>query len=466
VGNTHEAYSIDVYKDDGCRCSSDEVFVMNIERRTADILFQVHKQLEQLRMKDLFETTSKPIPITKQMVWEAYRKVRANKGSAGVDDISLKQFDENLSKNLYKIWNRMASGSYFPMPVKAVIIPKSNGGKRTLGIPSISDRIAQEVVKFYLEPRLEAVFHPQSYGYRTHKSAHQALEAVRTNVRHYAWVIDMDIKSFFDEVNHELLMKAIDKHVSEKWVKMYIQRWLEAPVQTPEGLVQKQGKGTPQGGVISPLLANLFLHYVLDKWIEKSFPTVKFVRYADDIVVHCKSENQSHYVLEGIRRRLKECHLQLSEEKTKITYCKDYRRNEGKDYPKSFDFLGYTFKPMCKKSNRDTGVFLGFDCQMSIKSRSRILDTWKQMNFHRESTLTLQDIANKLNSQTIGLMNYFGKIETRMLEILFRHLDYRIAKWVKNKFKKLRSYQKAFDRMREIKSSYPNMFAHWSISKI
>jgi group II intron reverse transcriptase/maturase len=417
-------------------------------------------------MTDLFETTSKPIPITKDMVREAYRKVRANKGSAGADELSLKEFDKDLSKNLYKIWNRMASGSYFPMPVKEVIIPKRNGGKRKLGIPSVSDRIAQEVVKTYLEPRLEAVFLPQSYGYRPHKSAHQAVEDVRNNVRRYAWVIDMDIKSFFDEVDHELLMKAIEKHVSEKWVKMYIKRWLEASVQTNEGLVQKQGKGTPQGGVISPLLANLFLHYVLDKWIEKAFPTVKFVRYADDVVVHCMSENQSHYVLEGIRRRLIVCKLQLSEEKTKITYCKDYRRNEGKMYPKSFDFLGFTFKPMSKKSNRNSGVFLGFDCQLSMKSRSRILETWREMDFHRESTLTLQDIAERVNTQSKGILNYFGKMETRMLTILFRHLDYRIAKWVKNKFKSLRSYQKAFDWLRDIKSSCPNMFVHWSISKI
>lgn len=397
---------------------------------------------------------------------KAYRKVRANQGSAGVDEISLKVFEENLSKNLYKIWNRMASGSYFPMPVKEVIIPKSNGGKRKLGIPSISDRIAQEVVKTYLEPRLEAVFLPQSYGYRPRKSAHQAYEEVRINVRQYAWVIDMDIKSFFDEVNHELLMKAIEKHVPEKWVTMYIKRWLEAPVQTEAGLEYKQGKGTPQGGVISPLLANLFLHYVLDKWIEKTLPTVKFVRYADDILVHCTSENQSHYVLESIKGRLKACKLQLSEEKTKITYCKDYRRNEGKNYPKSFDFLGHTFKPMSKKSNRDTGFFLGFDCQMSMKSRSRILETWRKMDFHRASTKTLQDIAGMVNPQSRGLINYFGKMGMRMLDRLFRHLDNRIAKWVRNKFKSLRSYQKAYDWIHDIKSSYPNMFVHWQISKI
>ena len=207
-------------------------------------------------MTDLFETKSKPIPITKEMVRQAYRKVRSNKGSAGVDEISLNQFDENLSKNLYKLWNRLASGSYFPMPVKEVIIPKSDGGQRKLGIPSVSDRVAQEVVKAYVEPRLEAVFVPNSYGYRPHKSAHEALAHVKENVRKFSWVIDMDIKSFFDEVNHELLMKAVEKHVSEKWVQLYIRRWLQTPIQTKEGLVYKQGQGTPQGGVISPLLAS------------------------------------------------------------------------------------------------------------------------------------------------------------------------------------------------------------------
>lgn len=418
----------------------------------------------QVRMTDLFETKSKPIPITKDMVRQAYRKVRSNKGSAGVDEISLKQFDENLSKNLYKLWNRMASGSYFPMPVKEVIIPKSDGGQRKLGIPSISDRVAQEVVKAYIEPRLEAEFSSNSYGYRPHKSAQDALTQVRENVRNFSWVIDMDIKSFFDEVNHELLMKAVEKHVPEKWVQMYIRRWLQAPIQTQEGLVHKQGQGTPQGGVISPLLANLFLHYVLDKWLLLNFPTVRFVRYADDVVVHCISEKQSHYVLEAIRRRLAECKLRLSEQKTKITYCKDYRRNEGKAYPKSFDFLGHTFKPMEKKSSRTSGVFLGFDCEISKKARSRIIASWKAMDFQRQSTLTLQDLAAMLNATSRGIINYYGKMNVWSVGRLFRHLDYRIAKWVKNKFKSLQnSYLKANDWLRDIKLSYPTLFVHWKL---
>jgi RNA-directed DNA polymerase len=248
VGNTYEADSNKGCKDSGCCCSSVEVPVMGMERRTADIQFQLFNQLEQLRMSDLFETQSKPIPITKDMVREAYRKVRSNKGSAGVDEQDLIEFNENLSKNLYTIWVRLASGSYFRMPVKEVIIPKANGGERKLGVPTVNDRIAQEVIKSYLEPRFEGMFLPNSYGYRPNKSAHQALAHVKENVRKYAWVIDMDIKSFFDEVNHEMLMKDIGKHVPEKWVKMYILRWLEAPVQTKQGLVYKNGRGTPQGG--------------------------------------------------------------------------------------------------------------------------------------------------------------------------------------------------------------------------
>ncbi|MDZ7876718.1 MAG: group II intron reverse transcriptase/maturase [Saprospiraceae bacterium] len=397
------------------------------------------------------------------MVREAYRKVRSNKGSAGVDEIDLNEFDENLSKNLYKIWNRMASGSYFPQPVKEVIIPKSNGGERKLGIPSVSDRIAQEVIKAYLEPRLESVFSPNSYGYRPNKSAHQALENVRENVRNYAWVIDMDIKSFFDDVNHELLMKAVDKHVSENWVKLYIRRWLEAPVQTKGGLVEKEGKGTPQGGVISPLLANLFLHYVLDKWIEQTQPSITFVRYADDVVVHCVSEAQAKFILKSIKARLEACKLRLNEAKTKITYCQDYRRAARKDYPKRFDFLGYSFKPMTKKSNRG-GFFLGFDCEISMKSRNRIIQDWKEMKFYRDTSQNIQAIAEKLNVQTRGIIQYYGKYNIDKVGKLFRHLDFRLAKWVKNKYKSTKnSYLKANDWLRDVKSSFPTLFYHWQL---
>ena len=429
----------------------------------ADIQFQLFKQLKKfLRMTDLFETKSRPIPITKEMVREAYRKVRSNKGSAGVDEEDLNKFKENLSGNLYKIWNRMSSGSYFPLPVKEVIIPKANGGTRPLGIPTISDRIAQEVVKSYLEPRFEKIFSPNSYGYRPNKSAHQAIARVRENVRDYAWVVDMDIKSFFDEVSHELLLKAVTKHVSEKWVLMYLKRWLESPVQTKGELVFKEGKGTPQGGVISPLLANLFLHYVLDKWLDKEFPTITFVRYADDVVIHCESEAQSQTVLSAVKARLTECKLRLSEEKTKIVFCKNYKRDIKNNYPNRFDFLGFSFKPMSKKSKM--GMFLGFDYEISMKSRTRIIDKWSKMDFHKQTKLDLQTIAIKLEPISRGIIRYYATIDKWSVQKLFYHLDVRIAKWVKNKFKSMKnSYLKANDWLRSIKASHPTMFYHWSI---
>ncbi|NJM80521.1 MAG: group II intron reverse transcriptase/maturase [Flavobacterium sp.] len=395
------------------------------------------------------------------MVKEAYRKVNSNKGSAGIDKQSLEQFQENLLNNLYKIWNRMSSGSYFPQAVKEVIIPKSGGGERKLGIPTIIDRIAQEVVKAYLEPRMEAVFSENSYGYRPNKSAHDAIEKVRENVRKYSWVVDMDIKSFFDEVNHELLLKAVNKHVPEKWIQMYIARWLECPIQATSGeLIQKKGEGTPQGGVISPLLANLFLHYVLDKWLEKEYPQLTFVRYADDVIVHCYSESQSIEVLNAIKNRLAQCKLRLSEVKTKIVYCLDYNRMQRKDYSKKFDFLGFTFKPRSIKSKTGRGMYLGFGCEISQKSQSRIIRFWKELELHRKSPLTIQDIANKLNSQIRGIIRYYGYSTIRHLQELFRNLEFRLAKWYRNKYKE-RSYRIAFERIRELKFNFPTMFYHW-----
>lgn len=417
-------------------------------------------------MNLLFETESKTVPITKEMVRAAYRKVKSNQGSAGVDRESLEEFQQDLSGNLYKIWNRLASGSYHPQPVKEVEIPKANGGKRKLGIPTVSDRIAQQVIKSYLEPRLEAVFHKDSYGYRPLKSAHHAIKQVQENVRTYGWVVDMDIKSFFDEVDHELLMKALDRHVAEKWVKMYIRRWLESPVQTKDGrLIQKQGKGTPQGGVISPLLANLYLHYVLDRWLELQYPTIAFVRYADDVVVHCQSERQAQEVLQGIQTRLQECHLRLNETKTKIVYCKDYRKKEKKEYGNKFDFLGFSFQPRMYRSVRDTGkVFLGYGCEMSQKVITKVVTEWKQRKWHRQDDLSLQDIATRINTQMRGLINYFGKINSIGLHKLVRQFHFHLAKWTMNKYKRLRGrYGKAFTWLKEIKNSYPTMFYHWTV---
>lgn len=414
----------------------------------------------------MFETTSKTVPVTKEMVKAAYRKVKSNHGAAGVDKESLEAFQADLSNNLYVIWNRMSSGSYFPKPVRSVSIPKANGKKRVLGIPTVSDRIAQQVVKDYLEPRLEAQFEDQSYGYRPLKSAHQAVETVQENVRRYAWVIDMDIKSFFDEVDHELLMKAVERHVPETWVKTYIRRWLESPAQQPDGrLIQKDGRGTPQGGVISPLLANLFLHYVLDKWLSKQYPGIAFVRYADDIVIHCHTETEAKQMLEVIRTRLTECKLRLSEEKTKMVYCQDYRRPKKKDYGKKFDFLGFTFKPRPLPSKRG-GMFLGYGCAISQKAQTRITEGWKQLKLHRRSELTIQDIADLVNPQMIGIIRYYGKFKLWELQRLMWHFEFRLVKWVLNKYRKFKgSYSAGYRWIKELKRSYPAMFYYWTVFK-
>ena len=323
---------------------------------------------------------TKSVPISRPMVWEAYKKVRSNHGSAGVDQISMDEFDANRSKYLYKLWNRMASGSYFPPPVKEVEIPKKDGKVRKLGIPTIGDRVAQMVVKEFIEPRFEKIFSSHSYGYRPNRNAHQALESVRENCRKTDWVIDLDIKGFFDNIDHDKLLLAIEKHVSEKWCILYIKRWLQMPVQTKSGeLVQKQGKGTPQGGVISPLLANLFLHYAMDMWLEHTHPTVSYVRYADDAILHCRNKAQAEEVLKSLNERMQSCRLELHPEKTKLVYCRDYRRQENHEIVK-FDFLGYTFQPRTTKSKRAGELFLGFDCAISISSKKRIADKLKDLD--------------------------------------------------------------------------------------
>jgi RNA-directed DNA polymerase len=409
----------------------------------------------------MFKTKSTTVPITKQMVKEAYRKVKSNQGSAGIDKVSFQEFDENLLDNLYVLWNRMSSGSYFPKPVREVEIPKSDGSKRKLGIPTVSDRIAQEVIKAYLEPRLEKVFSDQSYGYRPLKSAHEAIEEVKKNTRNYAWVIDMDIKSFFDEVNHDLLMKAIDCHVDESWVKMYIKRWLESPSQSKDGKqTHKHGKGTPQGGVISPLLANLFLHYVLDKWLQIHYGNIAFVRYADDVIVHCQTEEEAKQILEAIKGRLTACKLRLSEAKTKIVYCLNYARKQRKGYSKKFDFLGFSFKPKPIQSQKG-GLFIGFGPTISQKAQSRITDSWKTLKLHKHSENTLQDIAERLNPQIRGIINYYGKIHLLGLRSLFRNLQFRLCKWVRNKYK-LKNFSEGYRWLNRIQNQYKYMFYHWN----
>ena len=303
-------------------------------------------------------TETKPFSISKQVVWQAYRRVKANKGAAGVDGESIADFEKDLKNNLYKIWNRMSSGSYFPPAVRSVEIAKKGGGQRKLGVPTVSDRIAQMVAKIYFEPEVDHYFHPDSYGYRPGKSAVEAVGVARKRCWRYNWAVDLDIKGFFDNIDHELLMRAVRKHTDSKWLLLYIERWLKAPVQTANGTIVGRGKGSPQGSVISPLLANLFLHYAFDEWMRRNYENIPFERYADDILVHCKSEKQAQWIRAVIEERLNQCRLELHPEKTKIVYCKDSSRQGS--YPSAkFDFLGYRFQPLLS-INRYGGFFVSF----------------------------------------------------------------------------------------------------------
>jgi len=374
------------------------------------------------------------------------------------------EYDADRRKHLYKLWNRMASGSYFPPPVKEVEIPKKDGKVRKLGIPTISDRVAQMAIKMYIEPRFEAIFSENSYGYRPNKSAHQALEKVRENTRKNDWVIDLDIKGFFDNISHEKLMLAVEKHVPENWIKLYIKRWLEAPILKKSGeLITKQGKGTPQGGVISPLLANLFLHYGFDKWLEKTDPTANFARYADDVIVHCRSKRHAEHILTLINQRINNIDLELHPDKTKIVYCKDYRRKE--KYPVvKFDFLGYSFQPRTTKSKKTQGVFLGFDCAISISSCKRIADKLGELEVEKMTFKSVVGIAQKLNPRIRGWINYYGKYRISNLHSVFKLVNLRLVRWARIRYKRYKtSIKRAYKWLTRVQQQYPYLFYHWQL---
>lgn len=407
---------------------------------------------------------TKSVPVSKEQVWLAYKKVRSNAGSAGIDGISMEEYDAKRSEHLYKLWNRMASGSYFPPPVKEVEIPKKDGKTRKLGIPTISDRVAQMVVKDYLEPRFEKVFSPHSYGYRPGKNAHQALAEVRENVKMLDWAIDLDIKGFFDNIDHGKLMLAVKKHVQEKWCLMYIERWLQMPVQTKTGkLVEKQGKGTPQGGVISPLLANLFLHYAMDKWLEQTHSSVRYVRYADDAIFHCKSKVQADYVLRNLNKRMKQCGLELHPEKTKLVYCRDHRRQG--DYPTvKFDFLGYSFQPRTSKSKRNGELYLGYDCAISIGSKKRIADKMRELDIEHLTHKSIVGVAKFLEPYIRGWINYYGKFRIWEMNPIFQLLRRRLVTWARKRYKRYKtSINRAYDWLKRIKEQFPWLFYHWRL---
>lgn len=389
--------------------------------------------------------------------------MKVNQGGAGVDGQSIEEFERDLSNNLYKLWNRMSSGSYFPSPVCRVEIPKPDGRKRSLGIPTVADRVAQMVVKQYLEPILEPQFHRDSYGYRPGKSALQAVGAARKRCWEYHWAIDLDIKGFFDEIDHELLIRAVRKHTDCKWVLLYIERWLKVPAQLPNGTLLDREKGTPQGGVVSPLLANLFLHYALDKWMDRQFPGLPFERYADDVICHCVSEKQAKYLLVRIKRRLAECRLELNLQKTKIVYCKDgYRK--GNYANKSFDFLGFTFRPRLAKS-RKGHYFVNFSPAVSNKATKAIRQEVRSWNLHRRTDKSLEDFARMFNPIIRGWINYYGSYYKSALYRTFWHLDRILSRWASRKYKRLRGRQRKSQQwLRRIRKRQQWLFAHWSFA--
>jgi len=405
---------------------------------------------------------TKPFNISKQSVWEAYKKVKANKGSAGVDGQSIEDFELNLKDNLYKIWNRLSSGSYMPPAVLRVEIPKSDGKIRPLGIPTVADRIAQMVIKQQLEPSLEKVFHKDSYGYRPNKSAIEAIRQARTRCWRNDWVLDLDIKGFFDNINHELMMKAVAIHTTDKWILLYVERWLKASVQMPDGTLVTSNKGTPQGGVISPLLANVFLHYAFDKWMERNFPNIPFERYADDSVCHCKTEAQAKMLKTALEERMKEVQLELHPEKTKIVYCKDVDRTQ--TYQNiQFDFLGYTFRPR-KSKNRYGKHFINFSPAISNKATKRITAVMREWKVQNRSDKSLEDLAYMFHKQIQGWINYYSHFYKSALHPLFQHLDERLSWWATRKFKKLRGHTaRAREWIRAIAQREPNLFPHWKI---
>jgi RNA-directed DNA polymerase len=407
---------------------------------------------------------TKPFCIRKWVVWEAWLRVKANQGAAGVDGESIARFEERLEQNLYKIWNRMSSGTYFPPPVRTVMIPKGDGRERALGIPTVGDRVAQMVVKLYLEPLVEPAFHQDSYGYRPGKSAADAVGQARTRCWRNDWVVDLDIKGFFDNIDHRLMMRAVRKHTDCPWVLLYIERWLKAPAQAADATKTDRERGTPQGGVISPLLANLFLHYSFDRWMAETHPSIPFERYADDIVVHCRSEAQAQFIRRELEERLAACRLELHPEKTKIVYCRD--SNRPREYPQiAFDFLGFTFRPRTAV-NRRGEFFVSFSPAVSRKAAKEIVATVRQWNIHEMSDKSLEDLSRMFGSVIRGWVNYYGRFYKSGLYPVFSSLNRRLVRWAQKKYKRYRHQRRATHWLRGLARRQPELFAHWALGAL
>jgi RNA-directed DNA polymerase len=406
------------------------------------------------------EPKPKSFEISRWAVWEAYRRVKANRGAAGVDEQSITEFEANLKGNLYKLWNRLSSGSYFPPPVRAVEIPKRDGSPRMLGVPTVADRIAQTVVRSYLEPGVEPIFHPDSYGYRPGRSALDAVGVCRERCWRQDWVLDLDLKSFFDSVPHDLVLRAVARHTDLRWVLLYVERWLKAPLQRADGSLVERDRGTPQGSAISPLLANMFLHYAFDVWMAREYPGVRFERYCDDVIVHASGERQARFLRDAIARRLAECGLQLNERKTRIVYCKDSTRRGSYEHT-SFTFLGYTFRPRLSRG-KSGGEFVNFLPAIGDDERKRLGREIRRWRLHRWSGKTLTDLARTINVIVQGWINYYGRFYRSGLVRLLKRINEYLVRWARWKYKRLRRYPaKARRFLAAVYRREPGLFAHW-----
>ncbi len=407
-------------------------------------------------------SAEKSFAIPKSLVWRAYEQVRDNKGAAGVDGQSIAAFETDLRNNLYKIWNRMSSGTYFPPAVRAVEIPKPHGGgTRTLGIPTVADRIAQTVVALTLESRTESIFHDDSFGYRPGRSQHQALARCRQRCWDKDWVIDLDVAKFFDSVDHDLMVKAVVANITaeQRWVLLYVKRWLTAPMQMPDGSLQQRDRGTPQGSAVSPVLANLFMHYAFDTWLDREFPTVRFERYADDAVVHCATKRQAEAVLAALEQRMVEVGLRLHPDKTKIVYCRDQRRR-GSHEQTAFTFLGYTFQPRPARGRNGTPVLV-FTPAVSAAAMKKMGQEVRQWRLHLRTGRSLDELAEKINPIVAGWINYYGRFNRSRLYPLLRRINTYLKRWAGRKYKRLRAHRRFQTWWSGILDRDPGLFTHW-----
>jgi len=407
------------------------------------------------------EEKTKSFAVSKRMVYNSYLKVCDKNGGAGIDKQTIDKFNADLSSNLYKVWNRMASGSYFPPAVRrTVLIPKKQGGMRPLGIPTVGDRIAQGVVKDFLEPILEPLFHASSFGYRPGRSAHDALAQCNGNCIHNSWVVDLDIKGFFDNISHEWMMKMVSHHTQQKWILLYTDRWLKAGIEQSDGSIAARQKGTPQGGVISPLLANLYLHHAFDMWMGKYFPSNPFERYADDIIVHCNTKTEAEHLLKSIGERLAGFELELHPEKTKLVYCKSWKRKEQHEH-NSFTFLSYSFQPRSKPNTFGRqDKFTVFSAAICCKAKAFIREKIRAVFNPRNTQVSLEEVAAKLNPKIRGWLNYYSRFGKRIAAKVFLYLNVLIKRWTEEKFR-LKSNKAILLKYQTIVQSNGNLFTHW-----